>query len=1178
MSGSEDVGKTEFMPSEEGKTEYMPSEEGKTEFMPSEESKTEYMPSEEGKTEYMPSEEGKTEFMPTEEPEEKIEVAEPKQKSRLNNRRVQTEKHTYTIHQEGVYQEKKVYKVTDEANHVYVLFESRIGGDSDIYIAQDAKGTKYFVKEYRHDYENKDIFEIVGEYLKNNTSPGISKLLDYGELHEIDDRDRVSPISKWYFVYPQYKLITSKPDDETFVKWVEVLNEALHEIHTNGRLVHRDIKPANLMLDPTTNLPVIIDFDAAALLDRKAGDRVYAETNGAFLTPEYASPETRNESSGYAEPASDYFSLGVTLAELYSGMNLQKQSLFKDARDLNRQVLYNEISFPTPVEENPNVLKLVKSLMCYKSRERAGYDEICSWVNSPSDYHFTNSQTENIAKFHYEIGTEAFESPEALAEYFSTHSYDCIMQWENGGLFRYIEKIRDDYKPIYDGFYEIKSEYEKDKDKYGEVDGRTIAPWQKAYVYAFIHILDPYTGFAWNDVVYPYSEIQKVSEAIVNEVVKRGNEFDPLFESEFAWRYRLRLGKEESDRELHERMNLVSGFGEMEMKKLLFAEALYPGIIVKKISGGKAKSAAGFIKQYMDLLRNDIINGGIDRAGQHFYIDNSTKSLFAEFVNLCNRSYMIDAILVSGGYGNGYGKLLSEKYKKEITLRDLFNSIAIISAFSNEREKFAKDVLSSGQGIIEYFLWHMRHTEHNKWFVGNGELAFQNMYQIYSSIKSYNDIVYESSSPTMWRALGEFFSNLKEKIDTFYDFLIFDDDIRKAYLAGTGKRTNYIICGKTGISVFTFWKNYRIASLIKTDLNEKLKGLMIDTTPLEYKDEDVIPGEVKDQPDNKENTSGAEAAEWTEETCTAYLMAMSRVALFEEPEPEPEPEIEEPATPPVNNDNIQRTESEPPKKQSNNKQNEKKKSGGKKGFIIAAIIIFGLGIGIGSGVWEDKKKDDKKTESVSQVPNETHTQQNVNEAEVNAPEEPVITPEPGPAQNDNAGTISEYENDEINSDDQEVNPEVNPTGSLDFSKYNITEEQVLLKYQGALIDETNSQISYVTAEEPQNGFTFYTFKEGNNQIGQIALRHNNENYIDAINILSPDIEFHRTMFKLIYPTEKDETIQMLIDSLQPNSTSVKFLHIDTMYYDMSHLPNSNNYLTYITSDESYVKKKEQDFN
>jgi hypothetical protein len=39
----------------------------------------------------------------------------------------------------------------------------------------------------------------------------------------------------------------------------------------------------------------------------------------------------------------------------------------------------------------------------------------------------------------------------------------------------------------------------------------------------------------------------------------------------------------------------------------------------------------------MDLLRNDIINGGIDRAGQHFYIDNSTKSLFAEFVNLCKQ-------------------------------------------------------------------------------------------------------------------------------------------------------------------------------------------------------------------------------------------------------------------------------------------------------------------------------------------------------------------------------------------------------------------------------------------------------------------------------------------------------------------------------------------------------------
>ncbi|MBO4901946.1 MAG: protein kinase [Lachnospiraceae bacterium] len=1108
--------------------------------------KTEYMPVPEGgKTEYMPAREaGRTEYMPVSAPESAASSSVKEKKQQTVIRRIKAGKHLYSIQQAGVNNGRNVYRAVDETGNIFGIIEYLRSKDSDIYLVKDMQGVTRVLKRYRRDYENKGVFDAVGAYLQRSRNPGVSRLQEFGEMQEIDELGNPSSTARWYFVFPQYKPIRQRPDDTTFVKWVGILNEALHEIHTDGNLVHRDIKPENIMLDPATDLPVIIDFDAAALLDQKAGGLDYAETNGAFLTPQYAPPETRNESSGYAEPASDYFSFGVTLTEIYSGMNLLRQSLFKDARDLNRQVLYDEITFPASVETNPNVLNLVKALMCYKSRERAGYEEVVSWLSDPGTFVHQKYRSP-IMGFHYEIGDRQFDSPEALAVYFSTNNYDCILQWENGGLFRYAEKIRDDYKPLYDGLFEIKREYENKSREQGAPEGRELQPWQKAFVYAIIRVLDPYADFAWDDVIYPYDQIRNASDAIVKDVLSSGHQFDALFENDIVFRYRLRLGQDASDRKLRDHLNDISGFAETEMKKLLYAEALSPGTLVRILGKGKFNSVKAFVTQYMMTLRKDIVNGGIDSAMQCFYADGKPRSAFASFVQFCNHTYVFDALFVCGGYGEGYRKLLAPKNKGQILMKDIFRAITVVAAFCEDRAAFANEVLSSGQGILGYFLWHIRKSEHNGLFVGYGELACQNLNQIHEAENTYNKIVYERKSPAMWRTLGEFFTNLKDRLDIFYDFLVFDDARKKAYLDQTVPKDNYIICIKDGIMIYRFFDSFRIVSLAQEALGENGKGLCIESEPVAYADDDILQGT------QQESTEGQpeEPDDWNKEDCTAYDIAMYMIPLFQKQKPvsqeplsAPQESHPEPAgsKPPLRSaqDSFSSSSSAHP-------TSPKKKRKNKVIWILVGIFVaFGIVSGIKEKIAEEKAADQA-------------TGQILYEGE--AAETQMSDAEPN--------------------EDREDSYSAKNTPMIDFSKYYVSEESFLETYRDHLRNEVAPNVEngnyykIVYGERNESdGWIAYDIisEEGNAHIGQIGFQKDTDGSIQTVTMLSDTTALPTILISLLRPNTPMDRIVSFVKDLGPDDPNVGFVHYDSLYYRMTYHENAGTYVTIITINQAYL--------
>lgn len=237
-------------------------------------------------------------------------------------------------------------------------------GEADLYICSDGFES-YVAKVYRRKLAIK---EEVTEKLRLMDSPYVAKVYDTGEvdgyLYEILPYYKNGSLEGKKFSYEQLK-----------TGIIPALNEGLKVLHDVG-IIHKDLKPSNIMLADNGQDVVIIDFGISSI--REDGNTVIVTRTG--MTPEYSAPETFKN---LFLSESDYYSLGITLYELYCGHTPYVQ-MSQD--EIEQFVSVQKLPLPSDMQEE---LKVLISALTYPDitnrknksnpNRRWGYEEILKW-------------------------------------------------------------------------------------------------------------------------------------------------------------------------------------------------------------------------------------------------------------------------------------------------------------------------------------------------------------------------------------------------------------------------------------------------------------------------------------------------------------------------------------------------------------------------------------------------------------------------------------------------------------------------------------------------------------------------------------------------------------------------------------------------------------------------------
>ena len=241
-----------------------------------------------------------------------------------------------------------------------------VTGEADLYLVE-CNNVQYVAKIYRRKVAIKP---EISQKLMNIKSKYVATIYETGEVNgfpmEIIPYYRYGSLQGRKYTYEQLKRDV-----------LPSLNEGLKVLHDNG-ILHKDLKPSNIMVGDNLKDVAIIDFGISSA--REDNNTIIVTKTG--MTPEYSAPETfRNL---FLEE-SDYYSLGITLYELFCGYtpynNMEQEAI-------EQYISVQRIPFPDDMPED--LQNLIAACTYYDITNRKNksnpnrrwtYEEVKKWCN-----------------------------------------------------------------------------------------------------------------------------------------------------------------------------------------------------------------------------------------------------------------------------------------------------------------------------------------------------------------------------------------------------------------------------------------------------------------------------------------------------------------------------------------------------------------------------------------------------------------------------------------------------------------------------------------------------------------------------------------------------------------------------------------------------------------------------
>ena len=240
-------------------------------------------------------------------------------------------------------------------------------GEADLYICS-FRNEEYIAKVYRRTDALKN--EVI-QQVKTIDSPYIARIYATGKYKGFD-----------VVILPYYRKGSLQGKTYTYDQLKDMiipcLNEGLKLLH-DAHVLHKDIKPSNIMLCDDEKSVAIIDFGISSVTE--AENTMLVTQTG--MTPAYSAPEALR--GGIFSSNADYYSLGITLYELYTGKVPYSNM---SPEEMDRYIIVQNIPFP---KDMPKELQDLIKALTYTDisrrhdknnpNRRWGYEEVKKWLS-----------------------------------------------------------------------------------------------------------------------------------------------------------------------------------------------------------------------------------------------------------------------------------------------------------------------------------------------------------------------------------------------------------------------------------------------------------------------------------------------------------------------------------------------------------------------------------------------------------------------------------------------------------------------------------------------------------------------------------------------------------------------------------------------------------------------------